>query len=255
MRSQDRPRELTGAGPGRSDGAAIRHFALVAAPMATVVSPRAEGCSRATNGLRTSDGGTAIGHDAWPSRVGRRRRDRDRVCGRSSDADRIYRHAKTNLDRNFHNFGQALFWIFNRPTCRVAPLCRGELNGSKFWSAAKYLRRRSRIDVAAAGADLDHDRPDRRGDALASLVKDTRPTARRAAERCPRAARSPKDPSNTLNAVSDALIAVSVQITDLIRYSETVKQQARPLGDGAAFAGVPSPEAVANPFPTSTVAP
>jgi hypothetical protein len=162
---------------------------------------------------------------------------------------------KTNLDRNFHNFGQALFWIFNRPTCRVAPLCRGELNGSKFWSAAKYLRRRSRIDVAAAGADLDHDRPDRRGDALASLVKDTRPTARRAAERCPRAARSPKDPSNTLNAVSDALIAVSVQITDLIRYSETVKQQARPLGDGAAFAGVPSPEAVANPFPTSTVAP
>jgi hypothetical protein len=88
--------------------------------------------------------------------------------------------ARKNKPRpQFPQFGQALFWIFNRPTCRVAPLCRGELNGSKFWSAAKYLRRRSRIDVAAAGADLDHDRPDRRGDALASLVKDTRPTARR----------------------------------------------------------------------------
>jgi hypothetical protein len=34
---------LTVAAPGRSEGAAIRCFALVAAPMATIISPRAEG--------------------------------------------------------------------------------------------------------------------------------------------------------------------------------------------------------------------
>jgi hypothetical protein len=33
---------------------------------------------------------------------------------------------------------------------------------------------------------------------------------------------------------------------------ETVEQEARPLGDDAAFAGVPGSVAVANPFPTST---
>ncbi len=33
-----------GAAPGRGDGAAIWRFALIAAPMATVASPRAEGC-------------------------------------------------------------------------------------------------------------------------------------------------------------------------------------------------------------------
>src|ERR1700738_2226208 len=36
---QDRPGELTGAPPGRGDAAAVWHFALVADPMATVVSP------------------------------------------------------------------------------------------------------------------------------------------------------------------------------------------------------------------------
>src|SRR5207344_3378605 len=54
--------------------------------MATVVSPRAEGC-RPSNGLRTGDGGCGIGADAWASRVGRWWRDRDRVCGWGSDAD------------------------------------------------------------------------------------------------------------------------------------------------------------------------
>ena len=55
---------LQAPAPGRGDRAAVRHFALVAAAMATVVSPRAEGCHRATNGLRTSEGGPGIGGDA-----------------------------------------------------------------------------------------------------------------------------------------------------------------------------------------------
>ena len=72
--------EDTGAAPGRGDGAAIWHFALIAAPMATVISSPAEGC-RPSNGLRTGDGGRGIGADAWSGRAGRRPRDRDRVCG------------------------------------------------------------------------------------------------------------------------------------------------------------------------------
>ena len=43
--------EIAGAAPGRGDGAAIRHFALVTAPMAPVVSTRAEGYRRAMSGL------------------------------------------------------------------------------------------------------------------------------------------------------------------------------------------------------------
>jgi hypothetical protein len=46
----------------------------------------------------------------------------------------------------------------------------GEFNGSKFWSAATHLRRPSRIDVAAYGADADYDGPSRRGHTPASLV-------------------------------------------------------------------------------------
>ena len=61
--------------------------ALLAAPVATVVSSRAEGCPRTTKGLRTSDGGPGSVGEAWSSRVGRWRGDRDRVCGRGSDAD------------------------------------------------------------------------------------------------------------------------------------------------------------------------
>jgi hypothetical protein len=53
--AQDRPGELTGAAPGRGDGTAIWRFALVAAAMAAIVSPRAEACPRTTNGLRAGD--------------------------------------------------------------------------------------------------------------------------------------------------------------------------------------------------------
>lgn len=56
----------------RQVAAEVWRFALIAAAMATVVSPRAEG-SRRTNGLRTGDGGR--GSDAWSSPVGRRRND------------------------------------------------------------------------------------------------------------------------------------------------------------------------------------
>jgi hypothetical protein len=51
------------AAPGRGDGAAIWRFALIAAPMATVVSTGAEGC-RPSNGLRAGDGGREMGADA-----------------------------------------------------------------------------------------------------------------------------------------------------------------------------------------------
>jgi hypothetical protein len=65
-RSSNRPRELTEAGPSRGDRAAIWHFALVAAPMVTVVSPSAEACHRATIGLRT--GGGVLGISGAPKR-------------------------------------------------------------------------------------------------------------------------------------------------------------------------------------------
>ena len=52
--AQDRSGELAGAASGRGDGAAIRRVALIAAPMVTIVSARAEGCHRATTGLRSA---------------------------------------------------------------------------------------------------------------------------------------------------------------------------------------------------------
>jgi hypothetical protein len=50
---QDRFREPTGVAPRCSDGAAMRRFALVAASMATIISPGAKRCSHWTSGLRT----------------------------------------------------------------------------------------------------------------------------------------------------------------------------------------------------------
>src|ERR1700730_1769674 len=75
-------RELADAAPGRSDCTTIWHFALVAAAVATVISPRAQRCRRTTNGLRTSEDDPGIGGDAWFSRASRG--DRDQVCGRGS---------------------------------------------------------------------------------------------------------------------------------------------------------------------------
>lgn len=54
-------RELTSAAPGRGDGAAIWHFALIAAAMAAIVSSRAERRDRATNRLLSSEGGPGLG--------------------------------------------------------------------------------------------------------------------------------------------------------------------------------------------------
>src|SRR5262249_25335503 len=82
---------MRAAAPGRGDGAAIRHFALIAVALAATVSPRAEGRDRATNRLHTSKGSPGVGGGAWFSRAGQRG-DRDRVCGRGSDAD--YRHGR-----------------------------------------------------------------------------------------------------------------------------------------------------------------
>lgn len=52
------------------------------------VSPGAAGCRWATCGLCISEGGAGPWDAAWSWRVGRQRGDRDRVCGRGSDADR-----------------------------------------------------------------------------------------------------------------------------------------------------------------------
>src|SRR6185312_7972319 len=44
-------------------------------------------CDWATNGLRAGAGGPGLGEEAWSRWIGQQRGDRDRVCGRSSDAD------------------------------------------------------------------------------------------------------------------------------------------------------------------------
>src|SRR6185437_4454508 len=61
---------------GCGDGAAIWRFALIAAPLATVVSPR-EDCDWATNGLRAGAGGPGLGDEAWSRWIGQQRGDRD----------------------------------------------------------------------------------------------------------------------------------------------------------------------------------
>ena len=76
---------LQAAPPGCGHGAALWHFALVAAPMATVVSARAERCGRTTSGLRASEGSPSAA-EGGPGPIGAGRDDRDRVF-RRPDAD------------------------------------------------------------------------------------------------------------------------------------------------------------------------
>src|ERR1700744_5359173 len=66
----------------------------MAAAMATLVPAGAEGCCRST-WLCTSDSGRGSRADAWSSRAGQQRGDRDRVCDRGSE----YRSGEGRLAR------------------------------------------------------------------------------------------------------------------------------------------------------------
>jgi|SRR6186713_3683391 len=55
--------------PGYGNGVAIRHFALIAASIAPIVSSRAEGCQLATYWLRAAHYGPGNGNNRWPTKV------------------------------------------------------------------------------------------------------------------------------------------------------------------------------------------